>query len=125
MGSCLQCRACEVVCPGFVPFGKAMEGARAELAAQLPGVGRRIRWLVTVRLLRSRAAIRIATSLNIPCPGAPAEEADPPALTRSPDGREAPGGTPGFGPGYQLARGRRESRSGRPSGRMCDGPVVR
>ena len=63
MGSCLQCRACEVVCPGFVPFGKAMEGARAELAAQLPGVGRRIRRLVTVRLLRSRAAIRFATAL--------------------------------------------------------------
>ena len=63
MGSCLQCRACEVVCPGFVPFGKAMEGARAELAAQLPGVGRRIRWLVTVRLLRSRAAIRFSTVL--------------------------------------------------------------
>ena len=63
MGSCLQCRACEVVCPGFVPFGKAMEGARAELAAQLPGVGRRIRRLVTVRLLRSRVAIRFATAL--------------------------------------------------------------
>lgn len=63
MGSCLQCRACEVVCPGFVPFGKAMEGARAELAAQLPGVGRRIRRLVTARLLRSRAAIRIVTAL--------------------------------------------------------------
>ncbi|MDE0168354.1 MAG: (Fe-S)-binding protein [bacterium] len=63
MGSCLQCRACEVVCPGFVPFGKAMEGARAEVAAQLPGLGRRIRWLVTVRMLRSRAVIRVATSL--------------------------------------------------------------
>lgn len=63
MGSCLQCRACEVVCPGFVPFGKAMEGARAELAAQLPGVGRRIRRLVTTRLLRSRAAIRLMTIL--------------------------------------------------------------
>lgn len=63
MGSCLQCRACEVVCPGFVPFGKAMEGARAELAAQLPGVGRRMRRLVTVRLLRSRAAVRFVTAL--------------------------------------------------------------
>lgn len=63
MGSCLQCRACEVVCPGFVPFGKAMEGARAELAVQLPGVGRRIRRLVTARLLRSRGAIRFATAL--------------------------------------------------------------
>ena len=63
MGSCLQCRACEVVCPGFVPFGKAMEGARAEVAAQLPGTGRRIRRLVTARLLRSRATIRFVTAL--------------------------------------------------------------
>ena len=63
MGACLQCRACEVVCPAFVPFGKAMEGARAEVAAQLPGSGRRLRRLVTGRLLRSRAAIRLATSL--------------------------------------------------------------
>ena len=63
MGACLQCRACEVVCPAFVPFGKAMEGARAELAAQLPGVGRRLRRLVTARLLRSRRAIRLATAL--------------------------------------------------------------
>lgn len=63
MGSCLQCRACEVVCPGFVPFGKAMEGARAELAAQIRGPGRRLRRLVTARLLRVRAAIRMASTL--------------------------------------------------------------
>ena len=63
MGTCLQCRACEVVCPGFVPFGKAMEGARAEVAAQLTGSGRRLRRLVTARLLRNRPAIRLATAL--------------------------------------------------------------
>ena len=63
MGSCLQCRACEVVCPAFVPFGKSMEGARAEVAAQLPGAGRRLRRLVTARLLRNRGAIRLATAL--------------------------------------------------------------
>jgi glycolate oxidase iron-sulfur subunit len=37
MDFCLQCRACEVVCPSMVPFGRAMEGARAEVAAQRPG----------------------------------------------------------------------------------------
>ena len=63
MGSCLQCRACEVVCPAFVQFGKSMEGARAEVAAQLPGAGRRLRRLVTARLLRNRGAIRLATIL--------------------------------------------------------------
>ncbi len=34
MQFCLQCRACEVVCPSLVPFGRAMEGARAEVAAR-------------------------------------------------------------------------------------------
>ena len=32
----LQCRACEAACPSLVPFGRAMEGARAEVAAALP-----------------------------------------------------------------------------------------
>jgi glycolate oxidase iron-sulfur subunit len=44
MDMCLQCRACEAVCPSMVPFGRAMEGARAEVVAQLPtpaGAGRR------------------------------------------------------------------------------------
>ena len=61
MGACLQCRACEVVCPSFVPFGRAMEGARAEIAAQTSGVDRRLRRLVTARLLRSRMAVRLGT----------------------------------------------------------------
>lgn len=61
MGTCLQCRACEVVCPSFVPFGKAMEGARAELAVQMPGLGRRLRRLVTSRLLRKQSVIRMAS----------------------------------------------------------------
>ena len=61
MGACLQCRACEVVCPSFVPFGRAMEGARAEIAAQTSGVDRRLRRLVTARLLRSRIAVRLGT----------------------------------------------------------------
>ena len=63
MGLCLQCRACETACPSFVPFGRAMEGARAEVAAQAPGAGRRVRRLVTTRLLRSRGALRFLTRL--------------------------------------------------------------
>lgn len=63
MGLCLQCRACETACPSFVPFGRAMEGARAEVAAQAPGAGRRMRRLVTTRLLRSRGALRFLTRL--------------------------------------------------------------
>ncbi len=40
---CLGCRACEPVCPGMVPFGRALEGARAELAAQQSSMSHRIR----------------------------------------------------------------------------------
>ena len=32
MDLCVQCRACEVVCPSSVPFGRLMEGARESLA---------------------------------------------------------------------------------------------
>ena len=34
MDLCVQCRACEAVCPSSVPFGQMMEGARATLAAE-------------------------------------------------------------------------------------------
>jgi glycolate oxidase iron-sulfur subunit len=43
MSFCLQCRACEAACPSLVPFGRAMEGARAELAAARPTPSRRLR----------------------------------------------------------------------------------
>jgi glycolate oxidase iron-sulfur subunit len=61
MGLCLQCRACEPVCPSVLPFGRAMEGARAEIAAQRPNRGRKLRALVLGRGLGSRPAIRVAT----------------------------------------------------------------
>jgi glycolate oxidase iron-sulfur subunit len=34
MDLCVQCRACEVVCPSSVPFGRLMEGSRATLAEE-------------------------------------------------------------------------------------------
>lgn len=43
---CLGCRACEPVCPGLVPYGRALEGARAEIVAQLPGREKRYKRLV-------------------------------------------------------------------------------
>ena len=33
---CLQCRACEAVCPSGVPYGRIMEGARAQLDEAAP-----------------------------------------------------------------------------------------
>ena len=61
MSFCLQCRACEAVCPSLVPFGRAMEGARAELSAQRPQ-GRRIRQIVLGRGLASRGVVGVATA---------------------------------------------------------------
>lgn len=56
---CLGCRACEPVCPGLVPYGRTLEGTRAEIDAQIPGRARRNRWTVG-RALGSRALMRLA-----------------------------------------------------------------
>ncbi|MCH7577870.1 MAG: 4Fe-4S dicluster domain-containing protein, partial [Chloroflexi bacterium] len=42
---CLQCRNCEAVCPSGVPYGRIMEGARAELLANRPSLAWRLRAL--------------------------------------------------------------------------------
>lgn len=40
---CLQCRACEAVCPSAVPYGRIMEGVRAQMAARNASSGLRRR----------------------------------------------------------------------------------
>ncbi len=54
---CLQCRACEAVCPSGVPFGRMMEATRAQVAAQ------------TKRSSGGRAVRFIAFRLVLPRPG--------------------------------------------------------
>ena len=61
MGFCLQCRACEAVCPSMVPFGRAMEGTRIEITAQRSSRSRTWRHRVLDRALPSRAILRVAT----------------------------------------------------------------
>lgn len=60
MSFCLQCRACEAACPSLVPFGRMMEGARAELGAARPR-GRRLRKRALGRWLGSRRTVGFAT----------------------------------------------------------------
>jgi glycolate oxidase iron-sulfur subunit len=55
---CLGCRACEPICPGLVPYGRALEGARAEIVAQVPGRAGQDRWMLGTAL-GSRPLMRL------------------------------------------------------------------
>jgi len=59
---CLGCRACEPVCPGLVQYGRVLEGARAEISAQLPERGKQRRWQLGTAL-GSRGLLRAGSVL--------------------------------------------------------------
>jgi glycolate oxidase iron-sulfur subunit len=61
MTFCLNCRACEAVCPSMVPYGRAMEGARAEVSAQRPNLARSVRHFALGRVLPNRTMVNLAT----------------------------------------------------------------
>jgi glycolate oxidase iron-sulfur subunit len=58
---CLGCRACEPVCPGMVPYGRALEGTRAEIAAQRPTFSHRLRSFLLGKAIGSRRSLRFGT----------------------------------------------------------------
>ena len=58
---CLGCRACEPVCPSMVPYGRTLEGARAEISAQRGGPMRWLRGWIMVTWLGSPSIIRLIT----------------------------------------------------------------
>jgi glycolate oxidase iron-sulfur subunit len=62
---CLDCRACETVCPAGVPYGGLIEAAKAEIEHARPGrASRRIfRWLNFGVLLARPAALRAAVAM--------------------------------------------------------------
>ncbi|HEU4370757.1 MAG TPA: heterodisulfide reductase-related iron-sulfur binding cluster [Methylomirabilota bacterium] len=116
---CLDCRACETVCPAGVPYGRLIEAARAEIERQRPGgpARRAFRWLNFGLLLgqprvlaAAAAALRLYQATGLQglvrrsrltrlLPGTlPAWEALLPPMPSAADRAPLPPHTPAIGP---------------------------
>ena len=67
MSECLDCRACEAVCPSGVEYGRLLEPARTQVqratAARQPWHVRMLRWFLLDRVFSSMALLRFVAVL--------------------------------------------------------------
>ncbi|HEX9694502.1 MAG TPA: (Fe-S)-binding protein [Actinomycetota bacterium] len=64
MDLCLECRACEDVCPSHVPFGRMMERARVQIEPLRTRRARLVRWLGLNVALRRRWVLSLVRRLT-------------------------------------------------------------
>jgi glycolate oxidase iron-sulfur subunit len=64
MDLCLECRACEDVCPSHVPFGRMMERARVQIEPLRTRRARFVRWLGLSVALRRRWLLSLVRRLT-------------------------------------------------------------
>ncbi len=64
---CLACRACETACPSGVEYGRLVEAARAQIAAnhKASPLGRLLQWFIYKRLLLSPALLKLSGYLTL------------------------------------------------------------